>query len=114
MEISFEGIGQVAATFAVDGAVEPGMAVALTGDSTVGAGEAEALPCGVVLSVREDMAAVQIAGLAQVGYSGTAPEAGWVSVACDGAGKLKTVTSGGMSCLVVSVDTAAKTAVIKL
>ena len=114
MEISFEGIGQVAATFAVDGTVEPGMAVALTGDGTVGVGEAGGLPCGVVPSVRDGMAAVQIAGLVQVGYSGTAPKAGWGTLACDGAGKLKTVTSGGMSCLVAAVDTAAKTAVIKL
>ena len=114
MEISFEGIGQAAATFAVDGAVEPGMAVALTGDGTVGVGQEGDLPCGVVLTVRDGMAAVQIAGLAQAGFSGAAPQAGWNTVACDGEGKLTAVAEGGMNCLVVSADADAGTAVIKL
>ena len=114
MKISFEGIGQVAATFMVEGDIQPGMAVALTADSTVGLGKAGDAPCGKVLSVKNGMAAVQIDGMAQVGYSGTAPAIGWGTIAGDGTGKIKTVTTGGKTCMIVSVNTADGTAVIKL
>ena len=49
MDICFEGIGQIAATFRTDGEVLPGMAVALTKEGAVGMGADGALPCGVVL-----------------------------------------------------------------
>lgn len=122
MSISFEGIGQVTATFmaeAVEDAqdrVLPGMAVALTGDGTVGKGEAGDLPCGVALSVEEDgAAAVQIGGLMSVSYSGTtAPAVGYNTVACDGDGGITVVDGDGLSCLTVSVDGDSQTAVIKL
>ena len=117
MDICFEGVGQVAATFQVDGAaaVQPGMAVVLTGSGSVGLGTAGNAPCGVVLGgVRGGAAAVQIGGVATVGYSGTAPAVGWKALACDGEGGVKTVTTGGLQCLVLAVDTTAKTAVIKL
>ena len=52
MEISFAGIGQVAATFAVTQTEEKplaiGQAVALTAADTVGLGSAGAAPCGVI------------------------------------------------------------------
>ncbi len=114
MEISFEGIGQVAATFAVEEGVKAGMAVALTGDGTVGVGSAGTAPCGVVLTAEGESAAVQVGGFVEVAYTGTAPAIGWGMVAVDGAGGIKTVTTGGMSCLIVRVDTDGKTAVIKL
>ena len=114
MEISFEGIGQVAVTFAAADGVQPGMAVALTADSTVGVGKGGDGLCGVVLTAKNGTAAVQVGGMVQVGYSGTAPAIGMNTVAVDGSGKIKTVTSGGVSCMVVSVNTADSTAVIKL
>ena len=114
MEFSFEGIGQVAATFAAADVVQPGMAVALTADSTVGLGKAGDALCGVALSVKGGMAAVQVSGMVEVGWSGTAPAIGMGTVAVDGTGKIKTVTSGGVNCLIVSVNTGDSTAVIKL
>jgi len=114
MEFSFEGIGQVAATFAAADNIGAGMAVALTADSTVGLGKAGDAICGKVLSTKNGMAAVQISGMAKVGYSGTAPAIGHATVGVDGNGKIKTVTSGGLGCLIVSVNTADSTAVIKL
>lgn len=115
MDICFEGVGQTAATFQVEGEVQPGMTVALTKNGTVSKGAADALPCGVVLGgVRGGAAAVQIGGVATVGYSGTAPTVGWKALACDGTGGVKTVTTGGLQRLVLAVDTTAKTAVIKL
>ena len=116
MDICFEGVGQTAATFQAEGqALEPGMAVTLTGNGTVGLGADGDAPCGVVLGgVRNGAAAVQIGGAAKVGYTGTAPQAGWRELACDGKGGVKTVSAGGLKCLVLAVDEGGKTAVIKL
>ena len=122
MDICFEGVGQVAATFQVDGeTVQPGMAVTITGNGQVGLGKDGDAPCGVLLgSVRGGAAAVQIGGAAKVSWSGTtAPKAGWASLACDGAGGVKAVAASGtgtaasgVKCLVLAVDE--ETAVIKL
>ena len=84
MDICFEGVGQVAATFRVKGGgdVRAGMAVSLTGDGTVGLGNDGGEMCGVLLgNVRGGAAAVQIGGVAKVGYFGTAPEVGWQELA---------------------------------
>ncbi|HJH61847.1 MAG TPA: hypothetical protein IAC84_01030 [Firmicutes bacterium] len=123
MDISFAGIGQVAATFEAQeptgGSLERleiGMAVALTEANTVGLGASGNSPCGVILALEKDgKATVQVDGFAQVGYSGaSAPAVGWVNLAVDGAGKVQVASTGGRSCLVVQVDTSAQTAVIKL
>ena len=116
MEICFVGVGQTAATFQAEEGVQPGMAVTLTGSGAVGRGADGALPCGVALGrVRGGAAAVQIGGAARVSYSGgAAPEAGWQSLVCDGAGGVRVSGSGGLSCLVLAVDTQARTAVLKL
>ena len=114
MDICFEGVGQVAATFQADGKkTRPGMAVTLTGSGEVGLGKDGDELCGVVLgSVRGGAAAVQIGGAAKVGYTGGAPKAGWQELACDGTGCVK--TGGGAKCLVLAVDESAKTVVVKL
>ena len=116
MDICFEGVGQVAATFQVGGEnVQPGMAVALTNDGTVGLGADGDLPCGVLLGgVRGGAAAVQIGGAAKTAYTGTTPKAGWQQLALDGKGGVKTVTTGGLNCLVLAVDGDEKSVVIKL
>lgn len=114
MAISYEGIGQTVVTMMTAGQVEPGMAVALTAADTVGVGTEGALLCGVVLSAPNGMAAVQLSGLAEVGYAGTAPGVGWASLALNGSGKVKTVSSGGRSMLVLQVDQTAGTVVICL
>ena len=49
MDICFEGVGQTAATFQAEEDVKPGMAVAMTGNGQVGAGQDGDLPCGVAL-----------------------------------------------------------------
>lgn len=115
MEICFEGVGQVAATFKADGGeVRPGMAVSLTGYGTVGPGADGDALCGVVLGgVRGGAAAVQIGGVAQVGYSGAVPKAGWQELACDGQGGVKTA-EGGLKCLVLAADEGEKSVVVKL
>lgn len=118
MSISFDGIGEVVATFLVeaDCELEPGDVVCLTGDSEVGLGTSGGLFCGVAVTVAEDgYAAVQLDGLAVVRYSGTAaPEVGWAMLAADGAGNVTAVKENGLSYLVLSVDEEAKLAVVKL
>ncbi len=116
MSISFEGIGQVLATFEVEENVMEGSVVTVTSDGTVGLGQAGSLFCGVLARNEEDgCGAVQIEGMASVSYSGpAAPAVGFEMLACDGEGGVKTVESGGFVYLVISVDEASKTAVIKL
>ena len=123
MELSFDGIGQVAATFQTEAQeaedtakLSTGHVVALTAANTVGFGTAGAAPCGVVLALEGDQtAAVQVEGFARVSYSGAAaPAVGWTSRGVDGSGGVQTASTGGRNVLVVQVDDAAKTAVIKL
>ena len=114
MEISFEGIGQVVATFAKEKGVEAGMAVAMTANDTVGMGAAGDAPCGVVLTAKEDSCAVQVGGFVKVAYTGTAPTVGYGMIGLDGKGGIQTATSGGLTCLIAQVDTDGMTAVIKL
>lgn len=116
MNISFEGIGQVLATFQVESGVTEGCVVAMTGNNTVGQGAQGSLFCGVLVGAEEDgMGAVQIEGIASVSYSGTAaPTVGYNLLVCDGEGGVEAVENGGIDYLVLSVDTDSRTAVIKL
>lgn len=131
MSISFEGIGEMTATFLKDedSTLKPGQVVCITGNNTVGLGTAGTVPCGVAATVAKDgYVGVQIGGLAEVAYSGTtAPTAGWNTLAADGNGGVKVVAAStntqssestssttGRHYLAVSVDTTAKRAVIKL
>jgi hypothetical protein len=83
--ISFEGIGEVAATFACGEGVKAGQVVKLTGDGTVGpCGDGERF-CGVALSAGEGFAAVQLGGLIRVAASGGALSEGWNRLLADGA-----------------------------
>lgn len=121
MSISFEGIGEVSATFLVkkdsSGAstVKPGNVVCLTGNNEVGLGTSGTVPLGVAASVSGDCyAGVVISGLVEVPYTGTtAPTAGWNTMAANGSGGMTVVTEKGASFLVISVDTTAETAVVK-
>ena len=117
MNIGFQGIGEVAATFKLQDGTELncGNAVAMTGNGEVGMGNEGDLICGTILHMDKDgYACVQIGGLTVVGYNGTAPAAGWQKMCVDGDGKVKVAGADGMDYLVVSVDESAKTAVIKL
>ena len=84
--ISFEGIGEVAATFACGEGVKAGQVVKLTGDGTVGpCGDGERF-CGVALNAGEGFAAVQLGGLTRVAASGGALTEGWNRLLADGSG----------------------------
>ena len=112
MDICFEGIGQVVATFRVkDGEnVQAGMAVSLTDNGEVGmSGKEDSSPlCGVTVgAVRNGAVAVQIGGVVKVSCSDDELELGWQELVCDGDGGVKTADeTGGMKFLVLAVDEA--------
>lgn len=112
MSVSFEGVGQVCATF-LGGGLTEGQMVKATGNGTVGACAADDGFCGVAVCCKDDACTVQVRGFVTVGYSGTAPGAGWKTLAADGKGGVKAAT-GGVSCLVVDVDAANKTVTMML
>ena len=107
-QVSYEEIGAVTATFIAQSGVEDGMAVKLAGDSTVGPCTAGERFCGVALA--------PVGGFARVKYSGAGVAPGWVSLTADGSGGVKQAGSGdgARDYLVVSADTTAKTAVVRL
>ncbi|SFP19136.1 hypothetical protein SAMN05216343_10449 [Oscillibacter sp. PC13] len=118
MKLSYEGIGQWAATFACSG-VSEGEMVKLSANGTVaGCGDGDGF-CGMVLSLSRggDACAVALGGMVTAGYTvetdGAAPSLGWATLASDGSGGVKAAASG-RSYLVVDVDTSAKTVTFAL
>ena len=111
--VSFEDIGGVTATFAAKEDVVPGQVVKISANGQVGACAANDPFAGLALSLRGGFAGVQVKGFLTLPISGTV-DLGWGTLAADGSGGVKAASSGGVSALVVSVDTAAKTAVVCL
>jgi hypothetical protein len=116
MSISYEGIGQWAATFEAAAGVAAGKVVKVSANGKVAACAAGEDFCGVALSLSRggDACAVQLGGMAVVSYSGTMPGVGFKTLAADGSGGVKTVTTGGRSFLVASVDLSTRTVSIVL
>ena len=109
MNVSFEEIGRLAVTFAAGEALAAGQVCKVSGNGAVDAcAEGEDF-CGIAEGVRNGVAAVQVAGFAEVGISG-AVDLGYVNLCADGMGGVK--AGGNNRYLVVSVSD--KTAVIKL
>lgn len=111
MNVSFEEIGRVSATFAVASG-EAGQVCKLSANGTVAACAAGDKFCGVLEGARKGYGAVQLHGFAEVQYTGTAPAVGYANLCADGTGGVK--TGDGREYLVVSVDTVKQTAVIEL
>ena len=111
MNVSFEEIGRLAVTFA-DGGVATGKVCKVSANGTVAPCADGDKLCGVVEGVRGSHAAVQVAGFAEAGYTGTAPALGYVNLCADGNGGVK--TGSGREYLVVSVNETAKTVIFKL
>lgn len=111
MSVSFDGVGQVCATFLSNDVTE-GHMVKLTGNGTVGPCGAGDPFCGVALCAKDDACTVQVCGFVTVGYSGSAPGTGWTALCADGDGGVK--TGGDRQVPVVSVDEAAQTVTILL
>lgn len=119
-KVSFEGIGEMAATFFTEGEVKGGQVVKISGDSKVKACAAGERFCGVALAdAREGFAAVQTHGFAQVRCADESVTVGYVELTADGTGGVKKVstaagsTDKGQEYLVVA-DDGAGTITIKM
>ena len=110
MNVSFEEIGRLAVTFGHEGC-QAGQVCKVSANGTVAPCAAGDKLCGIVEGVRGDYAAVQVAGFAEVAYSGSVA-LGHVSLCADGSGGVK--AGAGREYLVVSVDENAGTAIIML
>jgi hypothetical protein len=114
MKVSYEGIGEVVATFRVGAGVQAGQVVKMDDNGKVAGCNVGDRFCGVALAPVQGYGAVQVGGFAAVKYSGAAPAVGFVTLAADGQGGVKTDAANGAEVLVVAVDTSAATAVIRL
>lgn len=112
MRISYEGIGHVSVTFPVDGCNMWEVCKFDADGLIVSCYEGDAF-VGIVENISPDTAAVQIHGFAEVKYTGTAPEPGYVKLYADGKGGV-CMNEAGREYLVIEVDTAASTAIIEL
>ena len=107
MSISFNGFNESTLTFkAASGFTSSGIPVKMSANSTVAACAEGNSFIGVSKSVDGGLAAVQVSGAVTVGYSGTAPTAGYNTLAADGNGKVLVASTGGREYLVVDVKTA--------
>lgn len=118
MRLSYEGIGQWAATFACGEVAEGELVKVSANDTVASCADGEAF-CGMVLSRSRggDACTVALGGMVTAGYTvetdGTAPALGWTTLKSDGNGGVKTASSG-RSYLVVDVDASAKTVTFAL
>jgi len=105
-KVSFEGIGEVTATFYAGDGVTAGQVVKLGGEARVepcGAGERF---CGLCAGVKDGCAAVQVGGFAELACEDETVGAGYVTLTADGKGGVKKAGSGdkGREYLVAGVD----------
>ena len=110
-KVSFEGIGEVAATFYAGEGVKAGQVVKVSGDSTVGPCATGEDFCGVAGQVRDGCVGVQVEGFAQVSCSDSTVTVGRVALVSDGNGGVK--KGEGREYLVVT-DDGAGTITIKM
>jgi hypothetical protein len=102
MKVSFEGIGETAATFYSAG-VSPGQPVKIgTNNTVVPCGEDDSF-VGVALSAGESHACVQIGGCVTLPYSGDAPELGFAGLSADGAGGVQADEDGRQYAVISAV-----------
>jgi len=114
MKVSYEGIGEVTATFQVGPGVKAGQVVKMGGSGRVESCNVGDRFCGVALAPVQGYGAIQVGGFAAVDYSGAAPAVGFVRLAADGNGGVAVDEANGGEVLVAAVDSAAGTAVIRL
>lgn len=103
MNVSFNGIGELTATFQVSGQVEAGKPVKVSANGTVApCGTAGDIPVGVALSVRNGYAAVQLKGYVRL-PAATGLTAGWKTISLTKDGAVQTGETG-RDLLVVDVN----------
>ena len=112
MNVSYEGIGYLAATFPAGSCVAGQLCKLGVLGMSDKCSDGEAF-CGLVEAVEHQRAAVQIAGFAEVSYTGSAPSRGYAKLSSNGKGGVK-VDSAGKEYLVAEIDTDRSVITIKL
>jgi len=115
MKVSFEGIGQWAATFACGSDVKENQVVKISGNGEVSACSEGDTFCGMTAAVGRDGAAcsVVLGGMVCVPYTDSAPALGWSGLSADGKGGVK-ADAAGHEYLVADVDAAGMMVTIAL
>ena len=108
MNIASKGFAEQILTLQSASAITAGVPVKLTDNYTVAAASADDAFCGVLLSCRDNLCAVQLKGSITMPYSGTAPTVGAGILAAAADGKV-TAAESGTSVLILAVDTTAST-----
>lgn len=111
-KVSFEGIGQTAATFFAADGVKTGAVVKLSGDATVAPCAAGEKFSGVATTETKDgCAGVQVSGFAVVACADETVTVGYVSLTADGNGGVKKAgkDDAGAEHLVVSATSGSVT-----
>lgn len=111
MSVSVKGFNQNAVTLVAVEGLKAGDLVKISANHTAAACASGNIPVGVCLSNDGKYACVQLTGWANVKYSSTAPALGSAVIAADGAGGIKTATTG-RNVTVIAVNTADTTAEI--
>lgn len=102
--VSFEGIGEMVATFYAGSGVKAGQVAKLNADSTVAACDAGDRFVGVAVNVDSGYAGVQVKGFAKAACSDPNVTVGYITLAADGEGGVKKVTEGGQEYAVIAKD----------
>lgn len=108
MKVSFEGLGDMVATFINGGDAENGKLVKLSDNDTVSVASDGAVFVGMCIHADKAFADVKLSGSVTCPYTGTAPAVGYAKLVSAGEGAVKVATSG-REYLVLKVDTAAST-----
>lgn len=113
MNIAFDGIGELCATFLVEEEVAKGTPVKMVDNGMVTPCTADNAFIGIAMESRDGAAAVQLGGFVTVNCPDGTPRLGKVTLAADGSGGVK-AAADGTTVLVVATDEEAMTAVIYL
>lgn len=113
MNVSLKSFNSKEATFLTSSA-KSGDLVSVSGNLTVSPAADGAAFCGICTDVSGGYATVRLCGYCTVPFSGSAPAVGYATLASNGNGGVKSVTSGGRTLLVTDVDSTAKTVGIML
>ena len=103
MVISFNDIGQVCVSFAVDGNLQVGEPCKMSRSSTVIRGAEGDVFIGKVMAVRDNMATIAVKGCTALPYTGNLIPIGYTKLSCDGNGAVCT-NAEGKEYLVIAVD----------
>lgn len=107
MNIAFDGVAEVIATFETSEVTE-GYPVVVSANGTVTDAADGEVPAGVAVGLRNGNASVLMKGYVELPVTDAA--LGWKKLAANGTGGLKVTTGDGITCLVVTVDSTAGTA----